>query len=173
MKKSVVLLLLCLMAMSQMLAQAKFNKPNVSIPDNKDEMIGKAEAFMNAGFTGDTETLEGLMHEAYFQMPPGSGNDSLNREDALKEWAGFNKEWKNAGWKGISTCIKTESGDHVVFLWGKATGEQVSSGKSIEFMNHGVFVFAGDKIVRMYSYYDTATIGQQLGFKMVPDTDGE
>ena len=171
MKKSVLFVLACMLGISAMLAQASFNKPDVSIADNKDEMIGKAEAFMNAGFTGDMESMEALMHEAYFQFPPGSGQDSLDRAKSLEYWAGFSKEWKDATWNGISTCIKTPDGDHVVFLWGKATGTQISSGKSIEFMNHAVMVFTENKIVRMYSYYDTATIGRQLGFKMVPNTE--
>ncbi|MEL6252334.1 MAG: nuclear transport factor 2 family protein [Bacteroidota bacterium] len=171
MKKPVMFLLACLIGVSTLFAQASFNKPAVSIPDNKDEMIGKAEAFMNAGFTGDIESMGAMMHEAYFQFPPGAGQDSLSKDKALEDWAGFSKEWKDATWNGISTCIKTEEGDHVVFLWGKATGTQISSGKEVEFMNHGVFVFAGDKIVRMYSYYDTASIGQQLGFKMVPASE--
>ncbi|MDW3649851.1 MAG: nuclear transport factor 2 family protein [Bacteroidia bacterium] len=171
MKKSVLFVLVCLLGASSVFAQASFVKPSATVPENKDEMIGKAESFMNAGFTGDMESMKAMMHEAYYQFPPGAGQDSLSKEKSLEDWAGFSKEWKDATWNGISTCIKTEQGAHVVFLWGKATGTQISSGKSIEFMNHGVFVFEGDKIIRMYSYYDTATIGKQLGFKMVPDTE--
>jgi len=174
MKKSLWFTMACLIGMSTCFAQAEFYKPKTSIPDNKDVMIGKAEAFMNAGFSGDLESMEALMHDDYFQFPPGAGEDSLNREKSLEDWETFNKEWKDVSWKGISTCVKDEnSGNTVVFLWGKASGTQIESGKEIAFMNHGVFVFEGDKIKRQYSYYDTATIGQQLGFKMVPAEEAD
>ena len=39
-------------------------------------------------------------------------------------------------------------------------------------MNHAVFVFAEDKIIRQCSYYDTATIRKRLGFKMMPVDGG-
>ena len=169
MKKFLLFAMVCLIGMSSSFAQAEFNKPDVIVPENKDEMIGKAEAFMNAGFTGDIESMKEMMHENFYHFPPGAGEDSLGREKSLEEWAGFSKEWKDVTWKGISTCIHNEKEQNtVVFLWGKATGTQIESGKEIAFMNHAVFVFAGGKIVRQYSYYDTATIGKQLGFKMVP-----
>ena len=174
MKKPLMFTLFCLIAMSITWAQAEFYKPKTSVPDNKDEMIQKVEAFVNAGFKGDTESMKAIMSDDYYQFPPGTGEDSLSRDEALEDWKGLSEGWENLSWKGISTCVRDEnSGNTVVFLWGQAGGKQKTSGKDVSFMNHGVYVFKEGKIFRVYSYYDTATLGRQLGMKMVPAEEGK
>ena len=58
MKKSLMFIFIGLITLSITMAQAEFYKPDISVPDNKNEMIEKVEAFVNAGFKGDTESMK-------------------------------------------------------------------------------------------------------------------
>ncbi|MEO0470062.1 MAG: nuclear transport factor 2 family protein [Bacteroidota bacterium] len=174
MKSVSMFLLLSLLGLSGLFAQAEFYKPQTSVPDNKDEMIAKSEAYLNAGFEGKIEEAATFLHDDFYEFPAGSGQDSLNKETTLKEMKVFSENWSDLSWKGISTCIKDEnSGNTVVFLWGRAKGTQNQSGKAVDFMNHQVHMYRDGKIMRIYHYHDNATIGAQLGFKMMPAEAGE
>ena len=174
MKSVSMFLLASLIGLSGLFAQAEFYKPKTTVPDNKDEMIGKSEAYLNAGFAGNIEEASTYLHEGLYEFPAGSGQDSVGKAESMKEMKTFSESWKDISWKGISTCIKDEdTGNTVVFLWGRAKGTENESGKSVDFMNHQVHLYKDDKIFRIYNYHDNATIGEQMGFKMVPAEAGE
>lgn len=173
MKKLQILIYLCLFAVGTLSAQVSFTAPKTTVPADKDELLDKAKAFLNAAITGDIEKAKTYAHESFHVTTPGTGLDSINLDQAMAGWKNLSTNNKDMSFGGVATSVQDmESGAKIAMLWGVWQATEIASNKTVQMPIHVIFVFNEGKIVREYDYYDRQDLMEQLGFTLTPPEDG-
>lgn len=155
-----------LIAMSgSLIAQVTYVANETKIPSDKNEIIAKAQAFMNAVMSGEIEKAKGFCDPGFHITTPYTGMDSLNLDAAMAGWKQMYEGNSGLSYNALSTAVEvTDTGNKVALFWGIFSGTDKESQKTVNMRVHVVFIFNSEgKLVREHDFWDRQTLAEQLG----------
>lgn len=129
-----------------------------------------AQQALTAAISGDTETLEGLLHPDFVAY--GADTDSLDREGYVNLWKGYHAGAHDLGIsQGQMFAVDTEAipsiGSAAMF-WGLAQWTPNEAPQPVYAWTHMVIGISEGKVRLLYNFQDQLAVMMQAGFTLVP-----
>ncbi len=139
--------------------------------DQSKENIELIGSYIEAVENLDFEAMDNILDDDYIGIGP-SRNDSLNKDQAIKNWKNNveNLYEKISYSKSQNIAVKTDQGDWVS-NWADLTIVYKENNKEISILSNSVYLIKNGKILKSLTFYNEADALEQLGYVFINPED--
>jgi len=139
--------------------------------DQSKENIELIGSYIEAVENLDFEAMDNILDDDYIGIGP-SRNDSLNKDQAIKNWKHNveNLYEKISYSKSQNIAVKTDQGDWVS-NWADLTIVYKENNKEISILSNSVYLIKNGKILKSLTFYNEADALEQLGYVFINPED--
>lgn len=137
---------------------------------NEEKNLALIEKYVNAVENLDYETMASCLDDAYIGIGP-SVNDSINKQDALKNWKdNVENLYESIKYlKSQNIAVTTTSGDNPgnwISNWAELK-ISYKNGESVTVLVNSTYLIENEKIVKSFTFYNEADVLEQLGYVFI------
>ena len=153
-------------------AQVQFDKMDVVIPTQSNQLNDHALGMLNAMIGGDFSAMKGHMHDDF--MVYGVEEDSLDGTGFVKLWKSYHEgatdiKFTEGGVMAIHLNNEAMKGD-AVLCYGLAQWTPKGTSQPIYSWTHLFMRYRDGKVWKIYTFQDQLPILLQSGFTVSPPT---